>query len=419
MANKRLVGIGFQSKEAALTLASHDGLDNLTEMASRFAALGMMSQETKARLQTDLTALKKDLRSLMPAPGASLSSSVLTENGYDCYTYNWGENPRLDGSKPLDIMQHLGGTPLVAVIGRTKVLPQDYQMSVKWLTTAHKYFDELAVPTMTPEQKREYHEWMEFAKPLLSRLNAANTKMIQPALADGQHAFVLDAKITSRRWFAGMPQDSVLPMLEPALVWGVSDADLLKKGVGEYRAVADEIVAKIHEKDPEALPPATRFPMRRCAKFARAQSIPTRCRANWASMGNWLRRGARQACRSGDDFARAHRRTAEPDAVRSGRTGRRRQAPMAVASFVDCAGLVEACTPWIDYAIRLGYAKSHEGEGTGLKFDPQDPSELKKILSQVHSGLEILKVLRTVSSATYVEDKVLVTHTEVHIRDLQ
>ena len=101
---------------------------------------------------------------------------------------------------------------------------------------------------------------MEFAKPLLARLNSANITMLQPAMADGQHAFVLDAKITSRRWFTGMPQEGPLPMLEPALVYGVSDADLLKKGVGEYRAVADEVMAKIREKNPEALPPGLQNP---------------------------------------------------------------------------------------------------------------------------------------------------------------
>ena len=93
--------------------------------------------------------------------------------------------------------------------------------------------------------------------------------------------------------------------------------------------------------------------------------------------------------------------------------------PLAAAVFVDCAGLVEASTPWIEYGVRTAYAKSHEGEGVGLKFGDRDPDELKKTLAQVRSGLEILKVLRTVSSATYVEGKAFVTHTEVHIRDME
>ena len=250
LADKRLTGIGFESKEAALAMSNHDGLDNIEEMIVGATATSGMAPETRTRLRNDLDSLKKDLRMLMPAAGASLSSSVLTERGYDCYSYSWAENLRMDGSKPLDIAEHLGGTPLLAVIGRTKVMPQDYLMSIKWLTTAHSYFEELALPTLTAEQKKQYHEWMEFAKPLLARLNSANITMLQPALADGQHAFVLDAKITSRRWFTGMPQDAPLPMLEPALVWGVSDAELLKKGVAEYKSVADEIIEKIREKNP-------------------------------------------------------------------------------------------------------------------------------------------------------------------------
>ena len=93
--------------------------------------------------------------------------------------------------------------------------------------------------------------------------------------------------------------------------------------------------------------------------------------------------------------------------------------PLASAVFFDCAGLIEATTPWIEYGVRAVYAKTHEGEGVGLQAGGHDPDELKKTLAQVRSGMEILKVLRTISSATYVEGNTFVTHTEVHIRDIE
>ena len=408
------------TKEAAMALASHDGLDNLVQMIVGTASVSGMPPETLSRLRTDLNSLKKDLRTLLPAPGATLTSSVLTERGYDCYTHSWAENPHMDGSKPLDIMQHLGGTPLVAVIGRTKVLPQDYLMSIKWLTTAHRYFEEFALPTMTPEEKRQYREWMEFAKPLLARLNSANITMLQPAMADGQHAFVLDAKITSRRWFTGMPQESPLPMIEPALVYGVSDADLLKKGVAEYRAVADEIVERIREKNPESLPPGFKIPDPQAAQYPVGNDLLVSAAARSGrgrSIGARAGLGRNVAVVTISPQHTAELLSSTPFEA-DGPAGDAKK-PLAAATFVDCAGLVEASTPWIEYAVRLVYAKTHEGEGVGLKYGAHDPDELKKTLAQVRSGLEILKVLRTVSSATYIEGKTFVTHTEVHIHDLE
>ena len=367
LADQRLVGVSFESKEAAVALASHDGLDNLEEMIVGATANSGMPAETRTRLSADLNSLKKDLRMLLPEPGATLTSSVLTERGYDCYTHNWGENLRMDGSKPLDIMQHLGGTPLVAVMGRTKVLPQDYLMSIKWLTTAHSYFEELALPTLTPEQKRQYHEWMEFAKPLLARLNSANITMLQPAMADGQHAFVLDAKITSRRWFTGMPQESPLPMIEPALVYGVSDADLLKKGVAEYRAVADEFVEKLREKNPESVPPDFKIPdpQVRSIRSGTIYSYPLpRDLGIDGQLAPGAGLGPNVAVLTISPKHTAELLSSTPFEAEGPASDAKQ--PLAAAAYVDCAGLVEASTPWIEYAVRMVYVKTHEGEGVGL-----------------------------------------------------
>ena len=262
---------------------------------------------------------------LMPAPGATLSSSVLTERGYDCYTYSWAENPRMDGSKPLGIMEHLGGTPLVAVLGRTKVLPQDYLMSVKWLTTAHGYFEELALPTLTPEQKQQYHEWMEFAKPLLARLNSANITMLQPALADGQHAFVLDAKITSRRWFNGMPQGWAAADARAGAALRRQRCGLVEKGRGR---ISGRRRRGCGENPPEEsrkqFRPASRFPNRKCAKSGRG-AIYSYPLPRELGVDGQLAPGAGLGPNVAvlDDFAAAYGRAIELDPVRGRRAGRR------------------------------------------------------------------------------------------------
>ena len=80
-------------------------------------------------------------------------------------------------------------------------------------------------------------------KPLLGRLDKATRDLLIPALADGQTGLVIDAKLTSRQFIKALPPtEQALPMLEPAIVVGVSDAAKLKQAFAEYYAVADDFV---------------------------------------------------------------------------------------------------------------------------------------------------------------------------------
>ena len=54
--------------------------------------------------------------------------------------------------------------------------------------------------------------------------------------------------------------ESTLPMLEPAILMGVSDADLLKRAMAEYRSVADAFVEKFRQQNPTAIPPDFKIP---------------------------------------------------------------------------------------------------------------------------------------------------------------
>jgi hypothetical protein len=327
----------------------------------------------------------------------------------------------MDGTKPLDILDHLGGSPLVAVCGRSARRASDqYPMLVKWLETAHSDFEQMAVPHMTPEEQKQYQEWMEFAKPLLARLDTANKTMLIPALADGQSALVLDAKITSGRWFKKMPATKVpLPMIEPAIVCGVSDAELLKKAAKEYQSVLQDLLDKIAKDDPNALPPGFKLPQpqKRESKAGTVYSFhfPKKWEVD-SQLAPAIGLNPHVAVFS---IVPKHASTllaATPLEAEGPLADTKR--PLAMAVFVDWAGIVEAATPWIEHAIRVAYGDTAAGAGSGALHAARDPDELKSTLSQVHASLQILKALRTVSSATYIEGKAMVTHTEVHIQDL-
>jgi len=85
--------------------------------------------------------------------------------------------------------------------------------------------------------------------------------------------------------------------------------------------------------------------------------------------------------------------------------------PLASAAYFSFAALVDAVTPWIEYAIKLA---EDEGAGDDEEEDETgtDPS------SMMSSVVEVLKCFRGYSSATSFEDGAKVTHYEWHFADL-
>ena len=410
-ADKRLTGLGFTAKEASGALESYQIENMHHSLRTAFEVFPHLSRESKKGLQHDLDELFTDLKSLQSPPGDVVSASVLTERGYDCYSYDFGQKPRLDGSQPLSLLEHLGGSPLLAVVGRSKQSNKEYPLLVKWLKLGHHHFEELALPQMSNEDQAKYKEWMEFANPLLARLDTATSTMLLPALADGQTGLVLDAKITSPRWFKGMPPgEAPLPMLEPALIFGVSNAELLKKAVAEYRAVGDELLKKIREQNPEAIPPEFKIPEPQVRETRAGTVFSYHFPQAWevdAQLAPCMGLNPHVAVVSTVPKYTAELLTKTPFDGEG--PAAETQRPMASAVYFDWAGLVEAATPWVDYGMRRAAEASNNGGGA---------EDLKGTLSQVHGTLEVLKVLRTVSSSTYVEGRSMVTHTEVHIKDL-
>src|SRR5262249_36188128 len=208
------------------------------------------------RVNGDLTNLVKDLQKYVPEPGASMSFSFLTSQGLERYSYDWTENLSDDGSKPLSLLNHVGGDPLFAVLGRTKHQPENYQLLVKWLKVIHGYIGDMGIPTVVDPQS--YKLIFQDFQPILERIDRATSEQFLPALADGQSGLVIDSKLTSKQWFQGMPPTNrPLPLPELGMLLGVSDAGKLKKAGVEYRESINQLlvlVSKLTRKDMPSLP---------------------------------------------------------------------------------------------------------------------------------------------------------------------
>ena len=407
-AGERLTSINYVSKALNEQVATtKEDIDGLVELADMMLDEAGLPPQLAARLRKDAAALAEDIKQEIPEPGATVGLNFLTDDGIEGYQYDYSEHKQLDGSKPLGLLSHLGGNPILAIIGRGKDSPESYDLLVKWMTTVWGYVGEFGVPQMAPPEREKFEEVVTLVRPLLKRLDNANRKMLIPALGDGQIGLVVDAKLESRHFIQALPPtERPMPMLEPALLVGVSDAALLLQGCREYGAVLKELVGVIRQIEPRSIPEDFQIPdpsitatgSGKIYKFAlpKQLGVDPRIVPNFGlgesvavfslSLGHTARLLKKTPAEIGGALADPNR-------------------PRATAVFFDFAGLVDAATPWVDLAV----------DALEAEWGYADDS----VRDQVHTVLQVLKALRGMSSESYFEGGALVTHWKLHIRDIE
>jgi hypothetical protein len=405
-----LTGISYLSREAQEVLAMRaKDLDEMVDSIKE--ALEQMEADPvegiAERLDKDLQDLADDLKQYLPKPGALLSFSMLTDRGFEVITYDWSENLSWDASKPLPLLKHVGGAPLLAVIGRSKYSPRDYELLVKWLRTGWIYARALVLPNLDDAEREQAEKFIEIARPLVERLDNATGKMLLPALADGQAALVLDARSTSKQPHKDLPAaDQPLPMPELALAFGVSDSQLLEKAVAEYRAVGEEALAKLRE----AIPPAEQIeiklpqPARTVADHGTLWSLPLPADVGLdAQVSPSAGLGSTVLVLSSSPAQVQRMLSPQPLPTEALPGGADR--PLAAAVLVNWPGIIEALAPWTEYGMKQA----------------RDQGNLPAILgveANVRTLLEVAKSLRGIRSVTYQEGDALVSRTQIEIQDV-
>ena len=121
-ADRRLTDIAYVSQRLATQAGTNKrDIDGVVQQVQEALGKLPLTKEQQSRIGKDVAALGKDLKTLIPQPGAELQFTFLTDRGYESYGYSWAENRELDASKPLGILSHLGGKPLMAVAGAHQV----------------------------------------------------------------------------------------------------------------------------------------------------------------------------------------------------------------------------------------------------------------------------------------------------------
>jgi len=415
-ADKPLTSVGYLSKalNAKISGAKKD-IDQLLGAVDELLPLAELDADQKSEIRKDAAALAEDLKRLVPEPGPVTAFSFLTDQGIESYTYNWGEHPWLDGSKPLGLLEHVGGHPLLAVVWREKNAPENYDLVVKWAGVAYRYFEKYAVPQMSSADRKKYRRFAELVAPLPGRLDKANRTMLLPALADGQGALVLDAKLQSKHFVQALPAtEKPMPMLEPALVLGVSNAELLRKALAEYREIVNGVLDALREIAPDEIPRGIRIPDAEVLKTGEGVVYWYRLPEEWGVDEKIAPNVGLSETVAVLSISPEHtKRLLAASSLQVGCLLGASNRPLAVAVSFDWAAVVEAITPWVDLATEAILRQQF-----GDPDSDQSKEQMTAVRDQVHTVLEVLKVFRNVTSESYFDRGALVSHTLVEIRDI-
>jgi hypothetical protein len=408
-AAKPLVSLGYVSKPMAARVGyGKQDIDQLLAAVDEILSLVELPDEGKQEIRKDAAALAADIKGMVPEPGAMFAFGFLAPGGSESYSYDWSGHPELDASQPLPLLEHVGGGPLVAVVNRAKVSVGAYDLVVKWLAVGYRYAEKYALPHMPAGDRAKFDRLMEGARPLLAEADDTTRHMLLPALADGQIGLVLDSKLSSKQYLAKLPATpQPLPMIEPALVFGVSDAALLEQAVARYWKIANGLVDAARAIDESKIPADFRIPAAARHKLPQGTMYAYPLPKAWGVDPKILPNAGLSEHVAVLSVSRQHTERllqAAPPNIggRTLPTGR----PLAAAGGVDFAGLIDALIPWVDFAIDWVAGEDSSGQ-------------IEPIRQQVRTVLDVLKVLRTVTFETYREGSALVTHSRADVKDVE
>ncbi len=410
-ADRRLTSVGYLSKAMNRQLNNQKRqIDNLLATMDMLLPEAELSDEQREQIRKDAKEMAEDLKAIVPEAGAIAGFSFLTDRGVESYKYAWGDYASLDGTKQLSLLQHVGGNPILGIVVRQRVSPENYDLLSKWAKTAYGYFEEFGLPQMPDEDRRKLEDFLNKALPLMERMDKINRELLVPALADGQLALTVDGKLLSKRFVDDMPAaEEPLPMLEPAIVIGLSDAEMFRSAMHDYWDVVNGLIDAIRQVEGTNVPEDIRLPEPQVTDSSEGKVYSFPLPEKWGvdkqivpNVG--ISKNAAVISISPGHTARLLKATPLSVGGLLAETDR----PLAVAGWFDWAALVDLATPWIDYAFE---------QSPGLENVGEDQRQL--ILGQVHTALDVLKVLRTISGQCYFEDGALVSHTLVELRDVE
>ncbi len=414
-ADQNIVSIGYVSEEMMQAAGSQQrSFGDMAMMAKGFLSLADLTKEQVEKIESDIDDLTKDILKLIPEPGALASTSFTTERGYETYSYNWGTMPdNLDGSKPLTLVDHMGEDSIGWYVARGKQSTEGYDEFVDWCKRGLDDFEMIAKTKSSPEDWEQYEKVRDEALPLVKQLDEATRKYMVPGFADGQGAIVFEATASDDTWCEFIPTSNTeLPLPTIAFVYGVSDAGAVRQGAAEYFDIAQQVIDKAHEANPDDVPMYT-LPEPNESTTTAGAIYSYELPAEWGMND----RVAPNAGLSDSVMVLSalpevsERLLAESKPAVDGPVADFSR-PLLSAGHFKFAKFIETTKPWIDYGIQVAVENAGDEGGRAVMM-------VGMFKPQFEQFLDVAQCLDSFTSVTYKEDNAWVTHSEMRIIDLE
>jgi hypothetical protein len=420
--DKSITAVSYVSQEMMQVLApSTAEIDQLATLTDRIAEQADLSAEAAADAAETLRTISTQYRKWLPTPGPWMAYSFISEQGYEGYAWDWSRNGPLDGSKRLDLLEHVGGAPLAAAALRVRTDAYRFDDVVAWADMLRGFATKHLVPQADDDVQERVAAFERHLLPLGQKFVDIVRRTFRPAMAGGQIGFVIDGKSRTNRLQQALPQaEAPLPLVEPAIVIGLDDPALFREGMNDLFALSDELVDAVRAMSPEAVPSDYRIADPRKEEVAGGNVW------SWSLEKTGLDEQVQPAIALGKDTAvlslvpkQAGRLIVETP-LTTGAQLTKFEEPLAGAATLDVAGLIEALEPWVIYAARYAAVQGREGSvGSDLTLDADvEDDQAKEILAQVKVVLEAAKSLRVATAETATKPDATVTHWRNVIRDM-
>jgi len=422
MKDKPLTAVSYLSEAMQKALApSAADIEQLADLSDTIADLADLPDGAADEARRSLGKVAEGYKRRLPAPGPWLAFSFLSEQGYEGYVWDWSKNLPFDGSKRLGLLEHTGGAPLAAAAFRVKNDPSQFEDFSSWVDMGWSFFLKYLVPKADEDDQEKIEEVDEHLAPLGSKFIGIVRAKILPSLADGQMAFVIDGKSSTKRLHQSLPSAAEpLPLVEPAIVLGLADPKLFREGMSDLFELADEVVDAVREMNPDALPAEYRVPepVKNKVEGGTLWSYPL------ANSG--LDEKVQPSIGVGESAAvlslvpKQAGRLLLKTRLETGSQLAKFEEPLVGAAALDVAGLIDAIQPWVVYFTRYGCVQQREGNvDPESQLGPDDENEqAKDALAQAKVVFEVIKSLRVAVAETAMDSDAMVTHWRNVIRDM-
>ena len=420
--DKPLTGISYLSEAMQKALApSSSDIEQLADLSDTIADLADLPDGAADEARRSLGKVAEGYKRRLPVPGPWMAFSFLSEQGYEGYVWDWSKNLPFDGSKRLGLLEHTGGAPLAAAAFRVKNDPGQFEDFASWIDMGWSFFLKYLVPKADEDDQEKIEEVDEHLAPLGSKFIGMVRTKILPSLADGQMAFVIDGKSSTKRLHQSLPSAAEpLPLVEPAIVLGLADPKLFREGMSDLFELSDEVVDAVREMNPDALPAEYRVPepVKNKVEGGTLWSYPL------ANSG--LDEKVQPSIGVGESAAvlslvpKQAGRLLLKTRLETGSRLAKFEEPLVGAAALDWAGLIDAIQPWAVYFTRYGCVQQRDGNvDPESELGPDDENEqAKDALAQAKVVFEVIKSLRVAVAETAMESDAMVTHWRNVIRDM-